>query len=244
MPEGDTGQAGTFTQAQVDEMVAGLKAKNQELLGSMAKVKDQLKPWEGLDPEKVRTVLAEHEKTTAERQKVQGDWDAREKTLRDGFAAEHSKVVEPLKSELATARNDLFEAIAIRDAVEAMADPEIKANPKLILPVIRSELAVEVVDGHRVTVVKGEDGKPRYHPTSNKLVTVKDRLKELRAAKEFGGGFEGTTGSGSGAQRSDGNPQNGVHRISRADAADPRKYQAAKAQAEKAGARLEVEAAA
>jgi hypothetical protein len=201
--DGGTQGATSYTAAQVEEMVSGLKAKNSEILGSLAKTKDQLKAFEGLDPEKIRTVLSEHEKALAERQKTQGDWDAREKTLRESFKADHEKIVTPLQSEVTSLRTNLFDAVAVRDAIEAMADPDIKANPKLILPVMRHELAVEVVDGKQVTVVRGADGKPRYHPTTNKLVTVKDRLKELRAEKEFAGGFEGAGGSGSGTRASD-----------------------------------------
>lgn len=192
----------TYTQEQLDEQVAGLKAKNSELLGKVKELGTALEPWKGLDPAKVKEVLTAHETTQVELQKKTGDWDAREKKLREDFKAEHDKVVGPLTEQVRTMEADLFDAIAVRDAMEAMSDPEIKANPKLILPVVRSELGVAVVDGKRVTVVRGQDGKPRYHETSGKLVSVKDRLKELRAVKEYGGGFEGNGASGSGAQPS------------------------------------------
>lgn len=231
MPEGDGAQGAggdkTFSKAEVDDLVSGLKTKNTELLGSMSKLKDQLKPWEGLEAEKVRQVLADHEKTVADRQKAQGDWEAREAALREQFKTEHEKVTGPLQSEVESLRSNLFDAVAVRDAMEAMADPEIKANPKLILPVVRSELAVELIEGKHVTVIRGADGKPRYHPTTNKLVTVKDRLQELRGAKEFAGGFEGAGGSGSGAQGSQGDGAAGAVRLTREQASDARVYDAA-----------------
>lgn len=200
----DSGTQGatSYTQAQVDDLVTGLKTKNTELLGSLAKTKDQLKAFDGLDPEKSRTMFADHEKALAERQKIQGDWEAREKTLRESFRVDHEKVVTPLQSEVNTLRTNLFDAVAVRDALEAMADKELEANPYLILPVIRHEIGVELIDGKHVTVVRGSDGKPRYHPTTNKLVTVKDRLQELRAIKEYAGGFGGAGGSGSGMRQS------------------------------------------
>jgi len=202
MADGD-GTVKTFTQEQVDAEVKGLKAKNEELLGKLRDATSALEPWKGLDAAKVKEVLTAHEEATANKQKAQGDWDAREKKLRDDFKVEHDKVVGPLSERVTALEADLFDAIAVRDAVEAMSDPEIKANPKLILPLLRSELGVAVVEGKRVTVVKGPDGKPRYHQTNNSLVSVKDRLKELRGVKDYAGGFEGTVGGGSGAKGSD-----------------------------------------
>lgn len=192
----------TYTQEQLDAEVGGLRAKNSELLGKVKDLSSALDPWKGLDPAKVKEVLTAHEETQAEQHKKTGDWEAREKKLRDDFKAEHDKVLGPLTEQVRTLETDLFDAIAVRDAMDAMVDPEIKANSKLILPLLRPELQVAVVDGKRVTVVKGQDGKPRYHQTSGALVSVKDRLKELRAVKEYAGGFEGNGASGTGAQPS------------------------------------------
>lgn len=43
--------------AQVSQAVNGLKAKNAELLGAVKATKDQLKQFEGIDPEAVRGIL-------------------------------------------------------------------------------------------------------------------------------------------------------------------------------------------
>lgn len=193
------GQAATFTKEQVEAEVAGLKKKNAELLEKLAQVNTVAKQFEGLDPEKVKAAIAAAEKAEAERAKATGDWEAREKALRDSFAAEHAKVVEPLTGKVQKLEADLFNAIAVRDAVQATALPTIKGNSKLLLPVLTPELGIEVVDGQPVTVVKGKDGKPRYHQTTGALVTVEDRLLELRAMPEFFGAFEGAGTSGGGA---------------------------------------------
>jgi phage protein len=54
----------TYTQAEVDELVAGLKNKNGELLGSqkqlkadLANMQEQLKRFDGIDPEAVHNIL-------------------------------------------------------------------------------------------------------------------------------------------------------------------------------------------
>jgi hypothetical protein len=214
--EGDGGQATTtYTPAQVEEMVAGLKAKNTELLGKVKSLSEATKSFEGLDPQRAREALAAAEKAEAERAKAVGDWDAREKALRDQFTQEHTKVLEPLMTKAQQLEADLFEAVAGRDAAEAISLPTVKGNAKLLMPIIRPELAVEVIDGRRVTVVKGADGKPRYHPTTGALVTVADRLLELRALPEYGGAFEGAGGSGGGA--TGGGGAGGVHTIRAGD---------------------------
>lgn len=194
----------TYTQAEmdakVDEIVKGLKAKNLELLGDVKALKEALDPLKGIDPEKARAALAAQEKAEAEKHKQAGDWEAREKALRDQLAKEHTSVVEPLKAKLAELESGLFKSVAERDALEAMGKPEIKGNSALLLPLIQSELKVMVVDGKQVTAVLGPDGKPRYRMTDNALLTVEDRLKELRAKPEYGGAFQGSGGSGTGAE--------------------------------------------
>ena len=64
--EGDGGGSSgkTYTQAEVDELVAGLKAKNSELLGSQKTLKDEvstldaaLKRFDGIDPEAVSAII-------------------------------------------------------------------------------------------------------------------------------------------------------------------------------------------
>lgn len=200
----DTPKSGakTYTQAELDAEVAGLKGKNGELLGKLKDLQAALEPWKGLDAAAVKEALAARTKAEEDAQRKSGDWDAREKSLRDGFKLEHDKVVGPLQERVTGLERELFEAVAVRDALEAINLAGVKGNPKLLLPILRPELGVVEVDGQRVTVVKGSDGKPRYHPTTNALVTVEDRLKELRAIPDYAGAFEGAPGSGSGARAS------------------------------------------
>lgn len=230
-PEGDGGQAATFTKAQLDEAIAlevsGLKKKNDELLGKVVEFGEKAKAFAGLDPATARLAVEKAAKAEEERLKAVGDWDANQTRLRAEWASEHSKIVDPLQQEVTTLRGDLFDAVAVRDAHEAVALPTIKGNPKLLLPIIRPELGVEIVDGKRVTIVKGEDGKPRYHPTTNKLVTVADRLLELRALPEYGGAFEGTGGSGGGALGGDAKAGNGMITLTPDQASNATVYQAA-----------------
>lgn len=202
---GDGGQATTtFTQADVERMVAeqvaGLKTKNQELLGKLKSAQELASQFEGLDPERARKALSAAEKAEAEKAKAAGDWDAREKALREQFTAEHSKVVEPLQKKVTDLETGLFSAVAERDAIEACALQDVKGRPKLVLPIIRPELGVEMIDGKMTTVVKGPDGKARYHQTTGALFTVADRLKELRGIPDYAGAFEGTGASGGGAE--------------------------------------------
>lgn len=220
--------AKTYTQEQLDAEVGGLKAKNTELLGEVRTLKDRFKAFDGLDPEKVKAAIAAQTQAEADKQRAAGDWEAREKTLREAFKADHEKVVTPLQEQNARLAADLFEAVAVRDAMEAMGLPSVKGNPKLLLPVIKAELGIVELDGRRITVIKGPDGKPRYHPTTGNLVTVEDRLKELRAVPDYAGAFEGTGGSGSGSRGGGGGGDaGGVITLTPEQAADANQYQAA-----------------
>ena len=192
------GDPKTYTQEEVDAQIAGLKQKNQELIGTNNQLKGQLKPWEGKNPEEVQKVLDENARITAEQQKAKGDWDAREQTLRTEFKTEHDKVVTPLQTENQQLKARLFDAVAVRDATEAIAAAE--GNSKLLLPVLQPELMTVVVDGKEVTAIKGDDGKPRYHATSGKLVTVAERVAELRENADYAPAFKGAPGSGTGAR--------------------------------------------
>lgn len=220
MPEVGAGGQATPTadeiQARIDAEVAGLKRKNTELLDKLKLAQASMEPFSGLDAAKVKAALEAQDKAEGEAAKAAGDWDAREKALREQFAAEHTKVIEPLSVKAKQLEAELFEAVAIRDALEAMGAKETMATSKLALPVIREELDVVLVDGKRRTVVKGPDGKPRYHPTTNELFTVGDRLKELRAIPEYSGMFLGSGGSGGGAPHPS-SSGTGVPTISRQD---------------------------
>lgn len=201
MAEGDPK---VFTEEQVQARIAeetrGLKENKDKVLNELAEAKQKLKPWEGKDPERVAKVLEEHERLTADRQKAQGNWEEREATLRGDFKQQHDAVVGPLQVEVTTLKARLFDAVAVRDASEAIAAAE--GNPKLLLPVIRDELITVEVEGRLVTAVKGLDGKPRYHATTNALVTPTERVAELRANADYAGAFKGAPGSGGGARES------------------------------------------
>lgn len=203
MADGDK----TYTQAELDAEVEGLKKKNLELLGKLKTTDERAKelegaiaPWKGLDPEKVKAALAALEKADGEKHKQAGDWEAREKQLREQMAKEHAAIVGPLEEKLRQREAGLFKSVAERDALEAMGKPDIKGVSALLLPLLLPELDVQAVDDKLVTVVKGPDGKPRYRTTDNTLFTVEDRLKELRAKPEYGGAFQGSGGSGTGAE--------------------------------------------
>lgn len=196
--QGSGGTPKTYTEDEVAQLTAGLKRNNQELLAEKGKLQDRLKPWEGKDPEQVSKVLEEHDRLTAEQQKAKGDWAAREATLRNEFKAEHDKVLTPLQQENGQLRERLFDAVAIREATEAIAAAE--GSTKLLLPILRPELTTVEVDGRLVTAVKGPDGKPRYHSTTGVLVTPAERIAELKALPDYAPAFKGAPGSGSGGR--------------------------------------------
>lgn len=192
------GEAVTYTKEQFDAEVAGLKAKNTELLGSVAQLKDKVKTFDGIDPARYQELLEADKKSKADKQKAEGDWEAREQTLRTEAAEAHESAMKPLREKVQELEGDLFEAIAVRDGLMAMADSEIDAIPELAMPVLRPELIVVTDKGQRVTGIKGADQKARIKADGS-LVTAKDRLLELKRVPAYAGMFNGRGASGSGA---------------------------------------------
>lgn len=205
---GDGGTPKTYTQEELDAKLTGLQSNRDEVLRELKAARDALKQFEGLDPELARKTLADKKKAEEELLKAQGNWDENLRLKREEWAAEHKAKIEPLQARLDRAERLVFEKTAKAEAFAAFADPDVKAFPEITWRTIRDELAVQETEGgDAVVVVKGKDGKPRVHPTTNKLVTIKERLLELKADPMFQPLFESTTGSGSG-RRGDGGSGN------------------------------------
>jgi hypothetical protein len=160
-------------EAAVNEQVAGLKAKNGELIGKEKELKASLAQFEGIDPEAVRTILkrfVDDEEATLIKQ---GKLDEVLNKRTERMAADWDKKV---KAE--AARADKLKAKADKLAERAMAESIIKASQKAgALPeatediVLRAKGAGWTIDddGNVIamsgdTVVFGKDGKTPLTP--------------------------------------------------------------------------------
>ena len=114
--ESDGGQepAKTYTQDEYNALksqVESLGNKNQELLGNLRGVKDKLKPWEGMDPEKVKSMMEVIENNEEARLIAEGKHEeAWEKRL-ERVNAENCSKFDAMNKELEEFKGKYEEAV-------------------------------------------------------------------------------------------------------------------------------------
>lgn len=189
-------------EAAVNEQVAGLKAKNGELIGKEKELKASLAQFEGIDPEAVRTILkrfVDDEEATLIKQ---GKLDEVLNKRTERMAADWDKKLkaEQARAEKQKARGDKL-------AERAMAEAIIKASQKAgALPeatediVLRAKGAGWTIDDdanviamNGDTVVFGKDGKTPLTP-EEWAASLRENAPHLWPRAQ-GSGAMGTNGS-------------------------------------------------
>lgn len=187
--------AKTYTQADIDEMMAGLKAKNKELLDAERKAAAALKNYDGVDPAEYKALKdaaadAERKKAAAE-----GDFKSLEKQLIDRHQAELGQRDTRITQLSAALERRLVDA----DAAAAIA--EAKGSVKGLLPHVRPHIKVVEVDGEFVAQVVDSRGQPRIADGKGTPMSIADLVNELRGDQELARLYEGSGSSGGGATR-------------------------------------------
>lgn len=188
---------------QVAAAVAGLKSKNEELLGKLKAASDQLKSFDGIDPVATKELLARFEN------------DEELKLIRDG---KHSELIER-KTEKARKEAERL----VKEAQDRAQQAEIRANQfsKRVLDNQIREAAAKVgihahavedalfrgqsmftldADGQAVQLdqegqpVLGKDGKTVFRPLEW-LEGMKEVAPHWFPANSTGGGAPGGSGS-------------------------------------------------
>jgi len=191
------------------EELAALKRNNAAVLRELREARDKLKPYEGIDPEAVRKLVAEKEKAEADALKAKGDWDSREQALRDAFSKEKA----PLEQRVRKLETTLFDALGKAKAVAAIADA--KGRVRSVLPAVLPFLKmVEEDDRFEIRVVD-QMGKERIADSKGNPFTVEALVAELRADSDFKDLFLAPAASGAGAPPGGGAgaPQGGVRMV-------------------------------
>ena len=193
---GDDGGVVTFTQAQVDtilaEQLSGLKAKNEDLLGETKRAKTALRDYDGVDLKEFKRLkeaadVAERAKASAE-----GDFKSLEKQLIDRHTAELvgrdariSKLTSSLEKKLLDA--ELIRAITAK-----------KGEPDLLLPFARQFARVREVDDGFEGFVADASGNPMVADGKGTAMTF-EMFVEQQLMTKFPRAFEGSGSSGGGA---------------------------------------------
>ena len=116
--------------------------------------------------------------------------EAAKRAITEKFTAEKAELqgsVDSLTGEIRTLLIDNRTSSAIQAA---------SGNSALLAPMLEKECEIRVTDeGQRVVVVLGEDGEPRYNGEGD-LLTIEQRVAEIKEDERFQGAFQGQVRSG------------------------------------------------
>lgn len=120
----DDGGEKSYSQAEVDALVNGLKGKNSELLGKLKEQKaavsdatERLKQFDGIDPESVRTILKRFSDDEEAKLIAEGKIDEVLEKRTEMMRTSHEKDLQALQGELEKAQ-----AVATKFTDRVLAD--------------------------------------------------------------------------------------------------------------------------
>ena len=170
---------------------ANVVKKNAELLSELR----PLKKLKDIDPDEYLTLKQQAAAAEAEKLKIAGNWEAREKQLMDA----HKKELDIRDSKIATLGKSLEENVLIATASQAISAE--KGVAKLLMPHVRSQTRL---DDNGNPVVIDDAGNVRID-SAGKPLTISALIAEMKAdVTTFGRAFEPSGSSGSGSRGSNG----------------------------------------
>lgn len=236
-------QDGKFVfEAELPTETAGLKSALQKEREAKTALEKSLKGFEGVDPEEAKRLKAEAEQAAADKLKSKGDWDAREKQLKEQLAADLTKRETHFQTELKT-RDDRITKLQSsleKSLIEAQATTAIaaaKGAPELLLPHVMRQVKVVEENGEFVARVVDASGQPRIANVKGDPFTIANLIEEMKGNAVYGRAFDASGAGGGGASQTQGETGR-TFSLTREQAKDPAAYRAAKEAAAKAGSQL------
>ena len=205
---GSTGGGSPDVQSQIDAAVsaavAGLKAKNGELLGSLRETKESLKRFDGIDPDAVRNILSKFANDEEAALIAKGEIDKvlnnRTERMKAGF--ERETQAEKVKREAAEARAAKFSKRVLENGIRAEAAAAGLHQYAIEDALYRAGTTFALDDDGNPTAVEGafgKDGKPLT--LKEWFADMKDKAPHWFPAMASGSGASGSTGSGTGQKK-------------------------------------------
>jgi hypothetical protein len=186
--------------------VAGLKAKNEELLGKLKAGSEQLKAFDGIDPVKTREMLSRFENDAEAKLISEGKMteviEKRTERLRADYEKKLSDAQAAVKSESERAKayqgrvlDDAIRAAAGKAGVHAFAVDDALFRGRALFALDNDGQAVQLgSDGHPVL---GKDGKSFFSP-SEWLEGMKETAPHWFPSIASGGGSSQSRSGASG----------------------------------------------
>lgn len=226
--DGGGGGGGTGDKTYTEADIAGLKAKNAELIGKNKTLAERAKVLGDRTPEEIQADLEFAAKAREEKAKQSGQLDEWKKQVTDQFNTEKTKLTQ----RTAKVEGKLYDVLAKREAEAAITAAG--GNPKVLLPHILPFIKVVEADDEFVAQVVDAKGNARIADAQGAPMTIAQLVDTFKADETFGVAFAASGATGGGARNSGGtNGANGVVMIPKN--ATPQEYRRIKAEAEKAG---------
>lgn len=229
--------------AAVDKETGGLKSKNADLLGKLAKAKPILDAIGELDPDTIKSRLQLATDVETERSRKAGEFDK----LKEQLVVQHKTELEKVTGRVQTLEGSLFDVLGEQRLTEILTPMD--GDPTLLLPHMKP--FVKITENPNATsakdrfvaVVVDKGGTPRVKDGQGTPFGLQDLADEFKADTKFGKawGPGKETGSGSTTDGRPGSTQGATHRISWEDAQDVEKYRNAMEAATKAKAKLVID---
>ena len=145
-----------YTEAEVDELVSGLKRKNQELLGEKKSLAERTKAIpDGFDPAEFEALRKEKADRQREEAEKRGEWEKLRQSQAAQFEAQLKKEQDARTQLERELEAELIEGGASR--ILAGLNPVDKSLP-MLLRYVRDNAAVVFEDGKRSVRIKDGDG--------------------------------------------------------------------------------------
>lgn len=223
------------------EDIGGLKSSLAKERKNARDANAKLQRFGDIDPEIAQdavSMVGDMDNWTSD-DKVREQIASREKQLTTKFAKE----LENMNSELATVRSQLENQLIHNTAMEALS--EYGGNSQLLMPHIKAQTKLELIDGKYVAQVIDENGAPRVSMKQGSMdsMTVQELVSSMRDSETFAPAFAGSGATGSGTSGSAvGSSTSGKNlNLSWEQAHDVETYRAMRQQAESAGSQINIQ---
>lgn len=210
-PDAGTTSAGTpDVQSQIDAAVnaavAGLKAKNAELLGTLKERQEALKRFDGIDPDAVRNILKRFSDDEEASLIAKGEIDKVLTKRTERMKADYDKKLTEAMgaAETASKRAQAFQGRVLDDAIRAAA-AKAGIHQHAIDDALFRGRAMFTLDEQGAAIAMGDDGRPVLGKDGKSpfsplewLESMKDKAPHWYPATASGSGAGSSTASASG----------------------------------------------
>ena len=177
------------------ENVTGLTNALASERSAVKDYKTKLSAFDGLDAVAAREALAKLDKFKNLDPEAHADQIAQERVnlIKGQMQAEFEEKSGVISEENSQLRNALLGQSFEANAIKAITEND--GNAALLMPILKSMVKADFVDGKVQLHVIGDDGKPRIKDHVNNVpFSVNDLVAELRSNEAYGGAFKAQGG--------------------------------------------------